>query len=219
MPLHRCDLLCDHIIADALDFERRARRLPQKPLACLVFRRRGHRKRIVLIVNMKRIISDFNGSEAFDLAVAVNVLEGGEVQFFLLEDAIVAKLISRLFLVELVLEYVDLPVKLLQFVEKWGLARRYDNRLFIFRIITIAIAHIMDLGIDPFLFLNRVLLGLYFLFSCFLIELSRHEVFVRMEILIKVDYLVQLHLIFTSLHRIRCEYLRLFLFSTIHLHI
>ena len=59
---------------------------------------------------MKRIISDFNGSEAFDLAMPVNVLEGGEVKFFLLEDAIVAKLVSRLFLVELVFEDVDLAV-------------------------------------------------------------------------------------------------------------
>ena len=113
MPLHRRDLLRDHVVAGASDFESRARSLPQKPLACLVFRRWRHRKRIVLIVNMKGIISDFNGSEAFDLAVAVNVLEGGEVKFFLLEDAIVAELISGLLLVELVLEYVDFPVKLL----------------------------------------------------------------------------------------------------------
>ena len=81
---------------------------------------------------MKRIISDFNGSKAFDFAMPVNVLEGGEVKFFLLEDAIVAKLVSRLLLVKLVFEDVDLAVELLQFVEKRGLVRRYDNRLFIF---------------------------------------------------------------------------------------
>ena len=167
---------------------------------------------------MKGIISNFNGSETLNFTMAVNILESGEIELFLLKDSIVTQLIARLLLVELVLEHMNLSIELLQFVEKWRLVWRYDNRLFFFRVIAVTIAHVMNMCIDSFLLLNRVLLGLYFLFSRFLIELTSHEVLVCVKIFVEIDNLVQLHLVFTSLHRIRCKYLCLLLLCAVHLH-
>ena len=70
---------------------------------------------------MKGIISNFNGSETLNFTMAVNILESGEIEFFLLEDSIVTQLIARLLLVKLVLEHMNLSIELLQFVEKWRL--------------------------------------------------------------------------------------------------
>ena len=70
---------------------------------------------------MKGIISNFNGSETLNFTMAVNILESGEIELFLLKDSIVTQLIARLLLVELVLEHMNLSIELLQFVEKWRL--------------------------------------------------------------------------------------------------
>ena len=56
----------------------------------------------------------------------VDVLELGEVQLFLSQNAIVAELIAGLLLVELVLEDVNLAIELLELVEERSLIRRND---------------------------------------------------------------------------------------------
>ena len=57
--------------------------MPEKPLARLVFRRWRNRESIILVVDMQRIVSNLNGSQALHFAVPVDVLELGEVQLFL----------------------------------------------------------------------------------------------------------------------------------------
>ena len=84
---------------------------------------------------MQSIISNFNGSEAFDFTVPVYIFKLGKVHFFLFQYAIVTQLVARLLLVKLVLEDVNLAVELLKLVKEWSLVRGYDERLFALTII------------------------------------------------------------------------------------
>ena len=130
-----CDLAGDRLIVFAGNLQSRAGRLPEKPLSCLIFRRWRDGKSIILVIDMQSIISNFNGSEAFDFTVPVYIFKLGKVKFFLFQYAIVAQLVARLLLVKLVLEDVNLAVELLKLVKEWSLVRGYDERLFALTII------------------------------------------------------------------------------------
>lgn len=60
---------------------------------------------------MEQFISNFNCSNALDIAVSIDILEFIEVHFLTLEHLVVAHLVSRLLCIELVLKHVDLVIE------------------------------------------------------------------------------------------------------------
>ena len=168
---------------------------------------------------MQRVVSNLNGSQALHFAVPVDVLELGEVELFLSQDAIVAELVARLLLVELVLEDMDLAIELLKLVEERSLVRCYDQRLLAFALlILVAVTHDILLVGYPFQLLYRILLRFDLIFTRVFIKLAGHKVLIRMEILVKIDNLVDMHFVWLMLDSIRDEPLRLLLIRTL-LHI
>ena len=59
---------------------------------------------------MEGLIAYFNGSNSSDFTMTVDILECRKVELFLLQDTVIAKLVSRLLVVELVLKHMDLIV-------------------------------------------------------------------------------------------------------------
>ena len=93
--------------------------MPEQSLPGLVLGGFGNRVRVVLIVDKKCVITNFDCPDALTTAaVAVNIFECSKVHLLLFQDAVVAQIISRLLLVELVLENMDLVVECLKFIEK-----------------------------------------------------------------------------------------------------
>lgn len=69
-----------------------------------------------------------------------------------------------------------------------------------------------------YLFLNRILLRLDLFLAGVLVELTRHEVLVRVQVLIQVDNVVEVDFVRSSLHSVRCEHPHLLLaHSFVHL--
>ena len=140
---------------------------------------------------MEGLISNFNGSNASDLAMPVDVLERGEVEFLLFEDSIIAELAAGLSAVELVLEDVNLVIQLLQLVEESALVGRNYDRLSFLALLRLAVAKLLLLLLlIVHLLLNCVLLSFDFFFAGFFVELSSHEVLVSVQIFVKIDNLV-----------------------------
>ena len=146
----------------------------------------------------------------------VDVLELGEVQLFLSQNAIIAELIAGLLLVELVLEDVNLAIELLELVEERSLIRRNDQRLItLFLLFFVTVTH--DILLVGYLFklLYRILLSFDLIFTRIFIKQACHEVFIRMEILVKIDNLVDMNIVWFMLDGIRDEQFRLLFIRTL----
>lgn len=133
------------------------------------------------------------------LAGAVYFLEGVEVELFVGEDVVVANLVPRLLLVELILKHVDFGRQLRQFVEELSLF----SGVFLKAAIAILVATYSALIIGESLGLG--LLGSDLLLAGLLVETARHEVLVRVQVLIEVDDLLECDLIWSSPHRLLCK--------------
>ena len=97
--------------------------LPQKALASLVLGWRCDAEGVVLVVDDECFVPESHSSLSDLVAVAVDRLEGLEVKLPLLENVVIAHLVSRLLRVELVLKDRDLVVQRLQLVEESALLR------------------------------------------------------------------------------------------------
>ena len=157
--------------------------LAEKSSPGFVVLRGSRSESIVLIIYLKKFISDFNGSHTVNFTMAIYVFECIEVHFLFLQDAFITQLIPRLFIVELALKDRDFVVKSLKLMDK----------------VTFIFFH-------PIYFLLPLgsLMGVccFFdvLFPGFCIKITCHEVLVGMEVLIKVDNLFECNLVRPTLH-------------------
>ena len=130
---------------------------------------------------MECFISDFNRSNTIDFTTAINLFKCLKVHLFILEFAVIVKLVARLFLVELILEYRDLIVESLKFVKEGALAVSgfYFNFLFFLAILSRTFALVTcSILILAHLPLGVLMLCLDLLLSSIMVELPRHEVLV-----------------------------------------
>ena len=111
---------------------------------------------------------------------------------------------------------MNFAIELLKLVEERSLIRCYDQWLlaFAYRII-VAVTHDILLVGYSFQLLYCILLRFYFIFTRIFIKLASHEVLVSMEILVKIDNLVDMHIVWFVLDGVRDESFRLLLFRTL----
>ena len=82
---------------------------------------------VIFIVYPQNIVTNFNGSNACHIAVAIDMLELPEVKFLLFEDSIIIHLILWLLRIELVLKDMNLIIERLELVKECTLAIRSLN--------------------------------------------------------------------------------------------
>ena len=179
--------------------------LTKKSLSRFILCRRHNWVCIILGINLKRTIPYSHGFDAFCPRMTVDIFESSKVHLLFFQDAIVAKITTRLLQVELVLKDVDFVVKRLQFLEKW----------------TWAFFLIANSGTVLILFnhpLSLLLLSMHVPLSRLFIKLTCHEIFIRVQVLIQVHDIIYGNRIGPPLHG-SLRKLFLLVFFTIFLHV